>query len=308
MYAFVLAAVFRYVVDQPFGFFPAEARVGDGLAVDAFAYLLGAVLDVTFHHEAFYQGADVRVVFAAGKHFLDYPLLLKGVFAGIGVVAVDDGGGVFEVLCLVHLAKQDDILVVVVGVGLPGFVHVAAQDGVRVRVAGGMHFPSAVEEGVRVLRRRDGIQHHGEVAARGVLHAHGHANSAGDQAVLLVFHRAGAHSHVAENVVQVTVVFRVEHLVRAGEARFADGADVQFAYGDEPLHHVGLAVGVGLVKHPFVPVARGARLVGINARHDQDFVFDFFLHFYKAGDVIHHAVLAVGGAGPDDQKQAVVLA
>ena len=39
--------IFRNVINQPFRLCPAKAGVGDGLAVNAFADLLAALLDIT---------------------------------------------------------------------------------------------------------------------------------------------------------------------------------------------------------------------------------------------------------------------
>lgn len=56
--------------DQPFGVAPAEARVGDGLAVNMFADLLAAAFEVRLDHEALNHGLDLRTVAAGVHHFL----------------------------------------------------------------------------------------------------------------------------------------------------------------------------------------------------------------------------------------------
>ena len=56
---------FRHVVDEAFGFFPAQAGVGDGFAICAFTDLLIAVFDIAFNHQAFDQLLDVSLMFAA---------------------------------------------------------------------------------------------------------------------------------------------------------------------------------------------------------------------------------------------------
>ena len=126
--------------------------------------------------------------------------------------------------------------------------------------------------------------------------------------MLLVFDRTRAHGNIAQQVVEVLVVLRVEHLVSADEARFGHRTHMQLAHGDDAGKGVGLARGVGLMHQALVTLARGAWLVGVDARNDHDLVFDLFLHRDKAAHVIHHAVLVVGGARADNQHDTGVLA
>ena len=60
------------IIDQRFGFLPAETGVGDRLSVDVAVriYRLRAVLDVALDHETFYELLDVRVVAAAMQYLL----------------------------------------------------------------------------------------------------------------------------------------------------------------------------------------------------------------------------------------------
>ena len=53
-----------------FCLFPAEARVGDGFSVHAFAYFLSAVFKIAFYHKTFYHVFYFCVLTAGGKHFL----------------------------------------------------------------------------------------------------------------------------------------------------------------------------------------------------------------------------------------------
>ena len=232
--------------------------------------------------------------------------LLQILLAGVGVVAVDDAGGVLDALFRVQLVQLLQVFIVVVGAAVALFVHIAAHDGVGVRVARGLDLPAAVEERVVAHRRIDGVHHHAQVAARGVLHADGHINTARDEAVLLILDRARADSDIAQNVGEIAVVFGIEHLVGAGKAGLLHRAGVEAADGDDALEHVGLFARVGLVEHALVARAVGARLVRVDARDDQDLILDLFLQGDEAADIVHHAVLAVGRAGADDEHQAAV--
>ena len=106
-----------------------------------------------------------------------------------------------EAPLLVQLPQAHQILIVVVGHAGAVLVHAPAQDGVGQGVAGGGHVPAPVEEGVPRLGRLDGVEHHGQVAAGGVLHAHGDVHAAGGEPVLLVLHGPGPHRLVGEHVV-----------------------------------------------------------------------------------------------------------
>lgn len=48
-------------INQLFGGCPAEAGVGNGFAINAFAHLLTAVFDVTFNHQTLNQTVNVRI-------------------------------------------------------------------------------------------------------------------------------------------------------------------------------------------------------------------------------------------------------
>ena len=187
-------------------------------------------------------------------------------------------------------------------------VCVAAQNGMRQRIALACAFPAAIDKRMAVLSCGDAIQHNGEVAAGGVFHANGDIQRAGCQAMVLVFHRTRAHGNVAQQIVQVLIVVAVQHFVGADESGFGDGAHVQIADGHNAFEHVGLGLGVGLVQHAFVAQARGARFVCVDARNEVDLVGHFFLKLCQAAQVIKHAVFAVGRARPNDKQQAVVVA
>jgi len=67
---------------------------------------------------------------------------------------------------------------------------------------------------------------------------------------------------------------------------------------------VGGPVGVGLVEHALVAVARRAGLVGVDARDDEDLFGDALLDAAEAGNVVDDGVFAVRGARPDDEEEA----
>ena len=224
------------------------------------------------------------------------------------MVAVDDDGGVREVGVEVAAGKALEVLVVVVRVVAPVEADVAAEHGVRERIAGALDLPAAVDEALAGLGGVDGVEHDARRAGGGVLHAHGHADAGGHEAVLLVLDGAGAHGDVAQKVDEVLVVRGVEHLVGGKEARLLDHAQVHAANGLDALEQVGGRLGVGVVQQALVSGALGSGLVGVHARDDDELVLDLVGHAGEPVHVVEDRVLTVGRARSDDEQAARVLA
>ena len=194
------------------------------------------------------------------------------------MVGIDDDGGIFKPAFRVQIAKFDKVFVMVIRDCLSVFIHRTAQNRVRERISRAVHFPPRIHERVRMLRRAYRIHHNGQIAACRVFHADGNIEPACREPVELVFDRPCADRNVRQHVGQIQMVFGIKHFVRAGKSRFIKCLYVQFSYGDQPFQHIFVGVGIGLVQHSLVTVAGRARFVGINARHDDDFVGDLFLH------------------------------
>ena len=73
----------------------------------------------------------------------------------------------------------------------------------------------------------------------------GHIKAAGRLTVMLILHRAGADGHVGEQILHIAPVFRVEHLIRGGQAELLDGAHLQMAYGHQTGTRSGRSSGLG---------------------------------------------------------------
>ena len=220
----------------------------------------------------------------------------------------DDDAGVCKLALIVGVDEVDQVLVVVVRHGLTVFIHIAAQDGVRVGIALRMRLPAAVDEGVLVLCGGDGVEHYREVAARRVFSFRRETSRAGGQTVLLILYRTRADSDVCEHIVEVLVCLGIEHLIRAGKAGLAERSHVQLADGDDTLEQVGLCARVGLMKNSLVAVAGRTRLVGVDTGDDVDTVDDLVLKPAQTRNVVDNAVLVVCRAGSDDKQETIVLA
>ena len=208
----------------------------------------------------------------------------------------------------VQVADQQNVLIVVVGMGLALLVHIAPQDSVGIGIALRVDLPAPVNEGVLILGGGDGVHHHGEAAGGGVLHAHGHLNAAGGEPVLLVLHRAGTHGHIGQDIVQILIILGIEHLVGTGEAGLLHHTHMQFPDGNQALEHIRLILRVRLMQHPFVALAGGTGLVGIAAGDNKNLILHLLLHPAQPLHIVQHAVRMVGRAGANDQQQPLVPA
>lgn len=103
----------RDFVNQPFRLFPAQAGVGDGFAVGAAVNLLVAVFYIAFYHKALDKVVNACIIGSVLQDFPDDAALLVGVFAGVGVVGVNDDGGVLEALFFIEFVEEKQVLVVV---------------------------------------------------------------------------------------------------------------------------------------------------------------------------------------------------
>ena len=126
--------------------------------------------------------------------------------------------------------------------------------------------------------------------------------------MLLVFDRACAHGNIAQQVNEVLVVGRIEHLVGGEEARFLNNAQVHMADGLDALEQVVGSLGVGVVQKTLVTGALGARLIGVDARNDDELVLDLLGGLGQSVHILKHRILAVGRARADDEHLACVLA
>ena len=126
--------------------------------------------------------------------------------------------------------------------------------------------------------------------------------------MLLVLDRARTYGNVAQQVNEVLVVGGVEHLVGGEEARLLDDAQMHVANGLDALEQVIGSLGVGVMQQTLVTGALGARLVGVDARNDDELVLDLLGGLGQAVHVLEDRILAVCGARTDDKYLARILA
>ena len=121
--------------------------------------------------------------------------------------------------------------------------------------------------------------------------------------MLLIFDRSRTDGNVRQNVGQISVIFGIQHLVGARKARLAHNLEVEQTYRYKSFLHIGTVLGVGLMEHTHISLARRSRLVCVKAGHYEYFVGDLVLHFAEPINIIHDRVFAIGGAGTYYEKQ-----
>ena len=206
---FFLLNFFSKFINEFFGLFPAEAGVGDRFSVNSTAGFLAAVFDITFDHEAFYHFCNVAVIFSAVHNFVGNSDLFEPLFSGVGMVAVNNNGGVFEIPFVIKIENSLKVFVMIVRVAVAVFVNIAAENCMGKRVAFALNFPAAVNKVMGNLGGGYGVHHNGKVAAGGVFHSDRNVDSAGGEAVVLVFNRTRTHRNISEKIGKREVVFGI---------------------------------------------------------------------------------------------------
>ena len=116
--------------------------------------------------------------------------------AGICVVCINYYGSVFKIVCGIMFCKENKIFIMIVGLRFAVLVYISAQDSVRIFVALALNFPASVNENVRMLSCRYGIEHYRKVAACRVFHTYGNVKTACRKTVELIFNRSCAYCNV----------------------------------------------------------------------------------------------------------------
>ena len=243
----------------------------------------------------------------AVQHVLGNPDLFHISFAGVVMIAVDNDRRIQKPQLVVLLLEIRQILIMVIRMAATVPVNIAPQNRVCQRIAGRSDFPASVYECLRILRRDNGIHHDGKIAAGRIFHAGGNADAARDHPVLLILHRPCADRYISKQIRKITVIFRIQHLLGAGKACLRRDAGVHLTDRDDPCQHVFRLLRIRLVQHSFVSDAFCARLVRIDPRNDEDFVFHLLLHTGKSCHVLQNSIFPVRGAGTDNQQKPFVL-
>ena len=150
---YLLFDLIRNVIDQLFGIFPSETRIGNGFSVNMISDRLISLFDVTFNHQTLYQRTDIGINLAVIHHFFcDTDLFLK-LLSGVGMVGINDGCRMDDIHFFVHLMKTDQIFIVIILGGIAVLADCTAKNHVSQRISGCLHLVSAINEMMWMLCR-----------------------------------------------------------------------------------------------------------------------------------------------------------
>lgn len=93
--------ILRNITNQPLRRFPSETGISNRLAIDAFADLLAAFLDITFYHNTLDHTVNITVQLSAVHDFLDDTNLLFVLFIRVIVVGIDDTCRIHKIIFLI---------------------------------------------------------------------------------------------------------------------------------------------------------------------------------------------------------------
>ena len=185
----------------------------------------------------------------------------------------------------------------------------AAQDDVAVLVAGGVHDRRVAALGDRqeVVRRRRGldrVDRDPDVAVGAVLEADGARQSGRELAMDLAFGRARADGAPRD---QVGDVLRRDHVEVLGPGGQVELVDLEQDAPREAQAFVDAeaVVEARIVDEP-LPADRRARLLEVDAHHDDEAVGELVLERGEARRVVDGGIVVVDRAGSHDDEQPVV--
>ena len=86
--------------------------------------------------------------------------LLQILLAGIRMVAVNYDGRIYKIIVLlIGMHYIYKILIMIVGMITSELIDITPHDGMGVWITRRIHFPSTIDEGMRILSRDNGIHH-----------------------------------------------------------------------------------------------------------------------------------------------------
>ena len=174
-------------------------------------------------------------------------------------------------------------------------------------ISGCLNFASTVYKVMWMLGCIYRIQHNGEITTGRVLHTGCNVKTADSQTVLLILNRTCTDGNVREEIFYISPVLRVKHFVCTGKTTLSDRTDVHFTHSNETFYHIRCFFRVWLGCDTFVTFACCTRFVCVNTRNDDQLIFDIFLDFCEAADIVANRIFIVRGTWSDDNKKTGIL-
>src|SRR6266540_1241267 len=290
------------ILEQRYAVLPADAGVGDALAVYerlSRHQVLASRLEVRFDHDAedaLLARRDLTRDFARHVYLALIHLLAVRMAAIDHQALLEPRRGQFlrrrvdapRVVIRVLAAAQDDVAVLVT----------IGRDDRRVPLLGDG------EEMVRHARSFQRVHRDAHVSVGAVLESDRAGQARGELAMDLRFRGARADRTPAH---QVRVVLRRDHVEKFVACRKPQLVDFQEepARQVQPLVDLKAAVEVRIVDQP-LPAHGGAGLFEIDAHDDDQVPLEFFFHFDKLARVLQARLGIVHGTRADDHEHPVV--
>ena len=280
-----------------------HAGVGDALAVGQrrrVARALTACYQEALEHHAGHAALAGGDLFGQGlrDRRLTAVVLAAVVVTGVHHEAPREPGRRDEIQCLGHVRGR-----------VVGAAAATAQDHVRVDVPARRYDGSRsgrrhAEECVPGRRGAARVHRHLNVAVGPVLEPDRHRKAGGELPVHLALRRAGPDGAPGHGVGDVLRRDRVEPLTAHRHAQAQD-VDEKPARGAQTAVHVVAVVHEGVVDEALPPGHR-ARLLEVDAHHNQQVAAVSFTQFDQAPGVFEGGLRIVHGARPGDHEQPVV--
>ena len=125
--------------------------------------------------------------------------------------------------------------------------------------------------------------------------------------MLLILDAARPDRDIAQDVLHVSPVVRIQHLIGSCEARDLDRVNLHLAHGNEARLKICPSLRIRLGSDSFIPFAGCPRFVCINSGNQKQLLRDPFVNFRKAGDIFTDRAFIVCGTGSDNQQKSGVF-
>ena len=269
------------------------------------ADFLASFLQIALDHNTFDKVMNFRGKAAAVQYFLNNTNLFFVLFVGIGVVGINDDSRVLQIAFIILFKQKLQIFVMIVGNGVSVFVDSTSKNGVSQRVSGSLHFPVPVNKVLFYLCSYHGVQHNGEISTGRILHAGRDIHTADYQTVLLILNRAGSNGHIGENIVQISPVFRIKHLIGSRKSGRLYRMHMHFTKRDQSMQKIRFFLGIRLMKNSLIAFSGCTRFVGIDPGNQNQFICNFFLHTCKTFNIFTDRFFIICGTWTDNNNKFV---
>ena len=134
------------------------------------------------------------------------------------MVCVNDRRRIFQFPLPVHIQKTDKIFIMIVWDTCPVFIYASAQYDMCQIISLCRHIHSPVYKRMRTLCCHYRIEHYRKISACRIFHSYRYIHRTCRQTMLLIFHRSCSDCLIRQNIVKITSIFGIEHLICPGKS------------------------------------------------------------------------------------------